>query len=550
MIKDIEQIINNALLVSSYPLVKFTVEKTKNSMHGDFSTNVAMMIKKTDFGKNFSLVDIAKNIVNNIKPDYFKKIDITNSGFINFYLSDVINNKLINDIHKYGEEYPIFEKQNKVYNVEYVSANPTGYLHVGHAKNAVFGNVMTTLLRKIGIDVITEYIVNDKGNQMNLLASSVLIRYKQLFNIDAQLPTDSYHGSEIIEVAKALKIKFNDQFINLKINDKFIIEDTNACNIIRDFSGDMLLSIIKSDLKSLGIEIDIYHSEKKYTTQEAIDNVLKLLKNDTYELDGALWLATTKYGDDKDRVLIKSNHDITYFLPDIIYHNIKLNRTPKPDKLIDVWGSDHYSYITRMQIALKILGYENMLDIVTMQMVKLLKNGKEFKMSKRTGESLTLKELVDTLGKDITRYFMISTSPSSHLELDIDIATKKDNNNPFYYIQYAHARCNSLLTKNDFKYDSKLIDSSLLIDDRERELIGMLHNFQNVIWSSTLKYEPHRLVNYILQLAKAFHSYYGSVMIISNDKKLTFNRLSLVSSVKNILRNSLNLLGIDAYNNM
>ncbi len=553
MNKKIQDLIEQSLQILSYPEVKFNVEKTKSIKFGDYSSNVALMLKKIKpWGELKTPIQIAEEIASNINPKMFSKIEVVPPGFINFYLNDVITKELFDCIHSQKEKYPIFEKVDQVYNVEYVSANPTGYLHIGHARNAVFGDVLAKLLSKIGINVITEYVVNDAGNQMNILASSVLLRYKELFGQNITLPDDSYHGLEIIEVAKELKNKFNDAFLNVEINNDFIITNSDVRETIRKFSRDMLLEIIKNDLASLGVYIDIYYSEQEIHKNNLIPITLEKLGNNVYEKDGAIWLQTTKFGDDKDRVLIKSDKTPTYFMPDIAYHDIKLNRPPKPNKLINVWGADHYSYITRMKIALKSLGYsDDVMEVISMQMVRLMKDGSEFKMSKRSGQSLTLKDLVNTLGKDVSRWFMISSSPSTHIELDVDLALKQDNNNPIYYIEYAHARCFSILEKTNFSYKIGQDNFSGLTLEIEKELIGNLINFQNIIYNAATTYEPHKIANYVYSLAKLFHSYYGSVMINDqNNIELTNQRLSLVSAVKIILENALSLLGIAAYDKM
>lgn len=553
MNKKIQDLIEQSLQILSYPEVKFNVEKTKSIKFGDYSSNVALMLKKIKpWGELKTPIQIAEEIASNINPKMFSKIEVVPPGFINFYLNDVITKELFDCIHSQKEKYPIFEKVDQVYNVEYVSANPTGYLHIGHARNAVFGDVLAKLLSKIGINVITEYVVNDAGNQMNILASSVLVRYKELFGQNITLPDDSYHGLEIIEVAKELKNKFNDEFLNVEINNDFIITNSDVRETIRKFSRDILLEIIKNDLASLGVHIDIYYSEQEIHKNNLIPITLEKLGNNVFEKDGAIWLQTTKFGDDKDRVLIKSDKTPTYFMPDIAYHDIKLNRPPKPNKLINVWGADHYSYITRMKIALKSLGYsDDIMEVISMQMVRLMKDGSEFKMSKRSGQSLTLKDLVNTLGKDVSRWFMISSSPSTHIELDVDLALKQDNNNPIYYIEYAHARCFSILEKTNFSYKIGQDNFSGLTLEIEKELIGNLINFQNIIYNAATTYEPHKIANYVYNIAKLFHSYYGSVMINDqNNIELTNQRLSLVSAVKIILENALSLLGIAAYDKM
>lgn len=436
--------------------------------------------------------------------------------------------------------------------MEYVSANPTGYLHIGHARNAVFGDAIATLSKKIGIKVIKEYIVNDAGNQMNMLSSSVLVRYQQLFGLDKQLSDDSYHGEEIKLVAEELKNKYGDKFVNVEIDpDTFVIKDKNINMEIRTFSRNYLLNQIQEDLAALGTYIDIYYSELDIHNKGLIPATIKKLGDNVYEKDGALWLKTTKYGDDKDRVLIKSDGSPTYFMPDIAYHNIKLTREPMPDKLINIWGADHYSYITRMEIALRCLGYpaDKML-VLCMQMVKLLKDGQEFKMSKRSGNSLTLMDLVNAIGKDAARWYLISVAPSTHIELDVDQATKKDNNNPIYYVEYAHARACSILEKGKDIYN-KDAGADLLTSDNEKEILAHLNFFAHTIENAAKNYEPHKLANYIYTLAKLFHSYYGSAKLIDESNlALTQQRLALVNAIRVVLRNGLALLGINAYTSM
>ncbi len=553
MNKKIETLIKHALQILSYPEVKFNVEKTKLIKFGDYSSNVALMLKKVKpWGEIKTPLQIANEIVSNINPQIFSKIEVVEPGFINFYLNNDNIKNLFDQIHSQNDKFPIFEKSDKIYNIEYVSANPTGYLHVGHARNAVFGNVLATITSKIGIKVITEYLVNDVGNQMNILASSVLVRYKQLFNIDINLPEDSYHGNEIIDAANELKNIYQDKFLNVDINSDFIISDIENREIIRNFARNFFLDIIKYDLASIGVNIEIYHSEQDTHKNSIIEKTIKKLGDDVYELNGAIWLKTTKYGDDKDRVLIKSDKSTTYFMPDIAYHDIKLNRNPKPDKLIDVWGADHCGYINRLKGSLVALGYSrDVIDIITLQNVKLLKNGEEFKMSKRTGTSLTIKDIVSILGKDAVRWFMISSAPNTQIDIDIDIALKKDNNNPIYYVQYAHARCFSILSKTNFKYEIGSISFNDLNLDIEKEIIGQIMNFKNIIYNSAYTYEPHKIANYVYNLAKLFHSYYGSVLIIDEKNPLiSKQRLSLISSIKIILKNALELLGIDAYDKM
>ena len=552
IVEDIKEYINNALTILSYPNVTFTIDKSKFINQGDFNSNVALILKKTDFCKNLNPLEIAEKIVDHLPKDKFTKIEIVKPGFINFYLSPENTNELIHTINKENNDFPIFKKRDEIVSIEWVSANPTGYLHIGHARNAVLGEAIAKLFEKTGYKVIRDYVVNDAGNQMNILASSVLVRYLQLFNINIDLPDDSYHGEEIKLAALALKQKFNDKFINIKINEHFIIEDKNSNELIRNFARDFMLNQIKVDLAKIGVVLDCYYSELETHQSNKIPLILEKMKNYTYKKDGALWLKTSLFGDDKDRVLIKSDGVPTYFLPDIVYHDWKLQRDPKIIKLIHVWGSDHYSYLIRVRAALKCLGYDadKIFDVIFMQMVRLIKDNAEFKMSKRSGQSLTMSDLINAIGVDNANWFLISASADSHLEIDVDIALKNDNNNPLYYVQYASARASQILIKNNYQFDDKIsyIDLNL---ELEKNLINQMHFLKQTIIYALNNYEPQKITNYVYNLCKMFHSYYEQVKIVDNSNiELTKQRLGLVKSFKIVLSNALKLINISAKSEM
>lgn len=553
IIEDIKQKINFALNELNYPIVDYSIDKSKYISYGDLNTNVAMVLKKSLTKENYSPFEIAEKIVSKLDKNDFKKIEIIKPGFINFFLKPESTNELIYTINDQKEDFPHFNKIDEIVSVEWVSANPTGYLHIGHARNAALGEVISKLYEKVGYTVIRDYVVNDAGNQMNLLASSVLIRYQQLFNCNVNLPEDSYHGEEIKLVASALKEQYGDKFINVKINEQFIIENENQRKFIRDFARNYLLNQIKYDLEKLGVKLDCYYSEQQTHDENRFPEIIKMLGDNVYEKDGATWLKTTKFGDDKDRVLIKSDGAVTYFFPDIYYHWWKLQRDPKIKKLVHIWGTDHYSYLIRVRAALKCLGYENadqIFQVIFMQMVKLLKNGQEFKMSKRSGKSLTLMDLINAIGRDAANWFLISINASNHLELDIDLALKHDSNNPLYYVQYASARAHQILAKSNYIFNST-IKYINLETDIEKEIINMLHFYKQTISYSINNYEPQKLINYIYNLAKLFHSYYEQVKIIDpNNPTLTEQRLGLVWAFSIVLTNALHLVNIDAKKEM
>ncbi len=526
--------------------LNFNVEKSRTLKQGDFSSNIALTLAKQE--KQNPMV-LAATIIKNLNQKDYAKVEISKPGFINFFLNTKVNNQLINKILKEGDKYGQFPKKKTKYNVEYVSANPTGYLHIGHARNAVLGDTIAALLRTYGYPVITEYVVNDAGNQMNKIAMSTLLRYKELFGEKIEMPEDSYHGTEVISIAEDLKKQFGDKYLKLELDEKMNITDEKANYDIRWFARDKMLDIIKDHLHQLGTDIEIYFSETDIHKSGAIKEVIKRLGDNAYVKDGATWLRSTKFGDDKDRVIIKSDGVPTYFAPDIAYHEIKLRRNKGVDKLINVWGADHFSYITRMTNAMLALGYpEGVLTVVCMQMVKLVKDGEEFKLSKRSGNSLRLIDLVDTIGKDAARWFLISQSPNTHIELDVNVATKKDNNNPIYYVQYAHARANQILAKGKYDTTNKF---DLLTSDSERELIDLLHYYKHTIEVATNNIEPNKLPLYLTSLAKQFHSYYSSNKIIDPDNKaLSQQRYYLVKACKQVIANGLHILGIKPMDKM
>lgn len=539
MLVKIKTKIEEAIEKANLPIRNFTVEKSKDLSFGDFSSNVAMILSK-ECKKN--PLDIANEIISHLNKEEYVEVSVSKPGFINFRLNDNDKKDILNQIITEENEFPKFKKTNKFYNIEFVSANPTGYLHIGHARNAVFGDTINRLFNKIGIKTLKEYLVNDSGNQMNRLAYSTLIRYKQLFDIDIDLCDDSYHGSEIILIAKKLKEEFKDKFVNTKITNN-AIDDKEVNDFLRRYSCKYLLSVIKDDLLLLDIKFDLFFSENDDHEKDAIQKILKKLSKYTYEKDGAIWLKTTLENDDKDRVLVKSDGVPTYFLPDIIYHEIKATRN-HPDKIINIWGADHHSYIVRMKVALKFLGFkDDIMDVICMQMVRLIKNGQEFKLSKRTGNSLTLKEMVEILGKDPMRWFLLSSYANSHIDIDIDLALLKDSKNPIFYVQYAHARICTLLKKNDSIPNE--IDTCFLNLDSEKELINQLIIFKSTIEYSAKNYEPSKLCNYLLLLAKLFHNYYSNVNILSEtNENIKNQRIILIKCIKQVLFNGLTLLGI------
>lgn len=545
IILEITNSINEALQKLKIEDHKFVVDKTKNIKFGDFYSNVAMTLSKT---LKKPPQQIAQMIVDNLNKDNFQDISIQNPGFINFKIKPHIYQKLISDIYQQKSKYGYFDKKNITYNLEYVSANPTGYLHIAHAANAIYGDILANTLEVYGYNVNTEYYINDAGNQIDKLASSTLIRYLQLFNINIDLQADAYHGSEIKTLAQHLKDKYNDDFINVRVDENFNINDLKVNQIIKEFAVNFMLDEIKKDLASMRTQIKTYTSELFIRNSGMIEQSLDKLKEHIYMQDGAKWLRTTTFGDDKDRVLYKTDGSMTYFTPDIAYHNYKFSNQ-KVDKLINIWGTDHLGYIPRMKAAVQCLGYDpNDLIVICAQVMKLTKNNQEFKLSKRSGQSLTIKELVDMIGVDAIRWFLGSSSMSSHVIIDVDLVLAKNNNNPLYYVQYAHARANQVLNKQVYEHD---FQCDLLVQDQEKELLNQLEFYKVTIANAANNFEPHRISNYLYDLASLFHNYYANFKI--NDEsniRLSQQRYTLVWCVKQILNNGLLLMKIEPYDKM
>lgn len=523
---------------------KYVVEKNKDINNGEIYTNIAMTLAK-DIKKN--PIDIALEISNKIKSKFnlmFEKVDVVKPGYINFYLSKKMKTDYLNYVLFMGENYGFFHKKDILYNIEFVSANPTGYLHIGHARNAALGMTLSNILKYYGIDVENEYYINDAGNQINILGVSVFLRYLELHNISVNMDGDFYKGSEIIEIAKLIKDSYGDAFVN-NTYDNQSIHNEEVFNIFKDFSLNKMLSFIKEDLNELRIIFDRFFSERSIYERNLIEKILNKLKDYIYESEGAIWLRTSSFGDDKDRVLIKNNGDYTYFLPDIAYHYEKISRNSKTKKIINIWGADHKSYVDRMNIAIKCLGYENIMDVLIMQMVRLTKDGQEYKMSKRTGNSLTLKDLIQTIGVDGSRWALVSQTSDTQIEIDIDKFKSKTYDNQLYYVLYAYARISQILNK--IEVEKEKFETLIELENlKEKELINTIIYFPHIIESISKNYEVNKLINYINSLAQTFHSYYNDVKIIddTSEKNMQLQRILLLKAIQFTLFSALKLLNI------
>ena len=527
-------------LLDTIDASSIVIEIPRDNANGDYSSNIAMQLTR-QLKRNPR--EIASLLVENIDLDsgLISKVDIAGPGFINMFVNKTSMTSIIGEVLQEKDAYGRSTYGNKVkYDVEFVSANPTGDLHLGHAKGAAVGDSICRILDAAGYDVTREYYINDAGNQINNLAASLFARYKQAFGIECELPKDGYHGKDIIGIAAKVKEEYGDEFLNKDYEE---VRQT-----FRDIGVKFELQKIKDILAEYRVHFDVWSSETKLYENDMIRPTLEKLKEKgyTYEQDGALWLRSTDFGDDKDRVLIKGDGSYTYLTPDIAYHLSKFNRGY--DFLVDLLGADHHGYIARMKAAMQALGYNaNQLEIDIMQMVRMVQNGEEVKMSKRTGNAVTIKDLIEDIGVDAARYFFVCKAASSRFDFDLDLATSKSNDNPVFYAQYAHARMCSILAQAK-KLDIELTDHFELIkEDKEIELVKHINEFRNVVIDSATSRAPHKIANYIQKLAQLFHSFYGECKVLDvENKELSAQRLALVEATRITLRNALNLIGVSA----
>lgn len=510
---------------------------TESKNYGDYSSNIALTLQK-DLGKK--AIDIAQEIVRNIDLNKFKEISeikVAEPGFINFWVSNSVIANTINQINNEGSTYGSIDPKGKgAINVEFVSANPTGYLHIGHARNAAIGATLCNILEKAGHRVVREYLVNDYGNQMNKMADSIFARYQQIFNPEFPMPEDSYHGGDMIEFAQAFYNIHKDEYKNVEYTDEIR-------KIFRSFGRDFALKNIIEDMKKFGVTFDIFTSEAEQYAKNRVWPAIHRLKT-TYKKEGATWLETTKGGkDDKDRVIIKSNGDSTYFCADIAYHEQKLLELNDPNgKIVDIWGADHSGYVERVKFSFEDLGHRrDQIEILLFQLIRIMKNGKEVKMSKRLGTSLTLRELAEEVGNDAIRYFLIDRSYNSRIDFDINKVTDNNENNPMYIIKYAHARACQLLDKVGIENP---IASDELDNEYAQKLVAELKEYPELISTMAKTYKVNLLPPYLLKLSKAFNSFYSNTKVLGSPNEQSL--AALVKATKIVLADGLKLMDIEA----
>ena len=519
-------------------LPKVILEVPPQKEFGDFATNFAMQSARV-FHK--APRQIAEELVKRIEGDWLDHAQIAGPGFLNFYLKGNVLYDSFRKILEAGESYGQLPKKDapKI-QVEYVSANPTGLLHVGHGRGAAAGSALVNLLRAAGFPVESEYYINDAGNQMNNLARSVNARYLELLGQEVEFPEDGYHGQDIIDTAQRIIDKEGDKYLAMS--------DEERLEIFKDLAYVEKLATLKEDLASFNVTFDKWFSERTLHP-EAVKAAVKILQDNgnIYEKDGALWLKSTAYGDDKDRVVIRDNGVPTYLAADIAYHHNKYERGF--DRLINIWGADHHGYVCRVKAAMDALGHDSeKLTVLLLQMVALYRGGELVKMSKRTGQSVTLNELMEEVGTDAARYFFLMRSLDSQLDFDLDLAKKKSNDNPVYYIQYAHARICSIFRqcKETGLSLSDKPELSLLTDESELDLIRKIEEYPEEIERAARDYAPQRIARYSYDLASAFHSFYNKCRIVGVEPKLAEARLALVTVTAHVIRHSLGILGVSA----
>ena len=543
--KEIEQGILKAKADGRFDFAEmpaFIVEVPKDKSHGDFATNAAMLLTKQ---AKMKPRDIAQAIVDSLNKEskLIEKVEIAGPGFINFYLSQ----NWLYDI------LPVVEAQDTAYGsvdigkgekvqVEFVSANPTGLLHMGNARGGALGDSLANLLKMAGYDVTKEFYINDAGNQIVNLGLSLEARYRQLLGeTGCEIPENGYHGQDIIDTAQRIVDAVGDSYLQLPEAER---QEKMIATAL-----DEKIAAIKSGLAAFGVEYDVWFSETTLHESGAVKEVVDLLteKGMTYEKDGAIWLKTTDFGEEKDEVLIRSNGIPTYFAADIAYHKNKFDRGFK--RVINIWGADHHGHVARMKRSMDAIGYNgDDLTVLLMQLVRLYQNGEVVRMSKRTGQYVTLQELIEDVGKDAARYFFIMRNPDSHLDFDLDLAKEQSSDNPVYYVQYAHARINSIL-KATGKAVPKAADCdlTLLKEEAELELIRKIANLPTEVAYAAEQLEPYRMARYATELATLFHSFYNSCRVINEDNEaLTNARLVLVNAARITLRNVLTMLGVSA----
>lgn len=538
LIRAVEAAAAEGILPEGAALPPVLLEEPPEKELGDFATNFAMQSARV-FRQ--SPQKIAAAIRDRLTGDWLDHAEVAGPGFLNLYLKKTVLSDTLRAVLAAGEEFGTLPPNGAPrIQVEYVSANPTGPLHVGHGRGAAVGSALVKLLRTAGYAVDSEYYVNDAGNQMNLLAVSVNARYLELLGKSVEFPENGYHGADIVETAQRIIDRDGDKYLSLPEEDRL--------KLFQDVAYREKLAALEEDLADFGVTFDRWYSERTLHP-EAVRRVVDVLleRGTAYEKDGAVWLRSTDYGDDKDRVIFRDNGVPTYLAADIAYHDDKYRRGY--GRLINIWGADHHGYVARVKASMAALGHNpEELTVLLLQMVSLYRDGALVKLSKRTGETVTLRELMEEVGVDAARYFFLMRSLDSQLDFDLDLATRKSNENPVYYIQYAHARISSIFRQAD---EAGIVvrdgaELELLTDETEIALIKKIAAYPEEIARAAAEFAPQRIARYSHELAGAFHSFYNKCRIVGQEPPLASARLALVLAAGRVIRHSLGVLGVSA----
>jgi arginyl-tRNA synthetase len=533
--------------LSSKAFPEIEVEVPKIESHGDFSTNIAMVTASV---QKMSPRKIAESILKHITdPDnILAKTEIAGPGFINFFVTIGSWYPVLYKIHQEDMRYGASDMGNgEKIQVEFVSSNPTGPLHVGHGRGAAVGDSVANILRFCGYDVQKEYYINDSGRQIHTLGRSVFLRYKQLLGITIQFSEDNYQGDYIIDFAKEISDSKGKTLLDQ--------DEETSISYCAQFAAERIIAQIRQDLTNFGIEFDNWFSEQSLYDSGKVEAVIDNFrdKDIIYKKDGALWFKTTEFGDEKDRVVVRKNGQTTYFASDIAYHMDKFERGF--ERVIDVWGADHHGYISRVTGAIQASGITiNRFDVILVQLVNLLRGGEPVAMSTRAGEFVTLSDVVKEVGKDAARFIFLTRHYDSPLDFDLELAKKKTNDNPVFYVQYVHARISSIARKgrergiDDITGDQKVM--AMLKEPEEINLMKTMARYPDVLKNSATFMEPHRITFYLMELAACFHAYYNKHRVLSDDPLLSRGRLYMVLAVQKVIRNGLTLLGVSAPDTM
>ncbi|TFJ93391.1 arginine--tRNA ligase [Lentibacillus salicampi] len=540
--QEIAAAVLKAELAGEDELPEVILEKPKEKAHGDFATNIAMQLAR-----------IAKKAPRHIADDItanfdaskasVDKMEIAGPGFINFFMKNDFLGGLIPTILDAGDVYgrTDFGKGQSV-QVEFVSVNPTGDLHLGHARGAAYGDVFCNVLKAAGYEVQREYYINDAGNQIDKLALSVETRYLEALGYEADMPEDGYRGDDIVSIGKTLADEYGEKWVNTDRQERLAF--------FKEYGLHIELDNLKKDLADFRVQFDNWFSEQSLYDNDKVTEAVQTLRDGgyVYESDGATWFRSTDFGDDKDRVLIKQDGHYTYLTPDIAYHKDKLERGF--DQIINVWGSDHHGYISRMRAAIQALGYPaEKFDVKIIQTVNLFEGGEKVRMSKRTGNAVALRDLMEEVGVDATRYFFVMRSNDTQFDFNLDLARSQSNDNPIYYVQYAHARICTMLKQAETKGFAVegTFNGDLLTAEKETDLLKKLGEFPQTVAESAEKHAPHKVTQYVFDLASLLHSFYNAEKVLDSDNpELTKARIALMKAVRTTIANGLRLLGISA----